>query len=77
MGFGLVKLALGPVLIDRPVLLAALVGHVLAVTLVTGLSRGVTPAGERAGGQREDLIRLNWSRSASVESPESNSMVPW
>lgn len=38
MGFGLVQLALGPFLVDHPVLLAALVGHVLAVTLVTGIS---------------------------------------
>ncbi|MEF8841881.1 MAG: hypothetical protein V5A62_09690 [Haloarculaceae archaeon] len=38
MGFGLVQLLLAPFLVDHPVLLAALVGHVLAVTAVTGLS---------------------------------------
>jgi len=38
MGFGFVQLLLVPFLLDYPVLLAALVGHVLAVTGVTGLS---------------------------------------
>jgi hypothetical protein len=38
MGFGLVQLLLVPFLVDHPVLLAAVGGHVLAVTLVTGLS---------------------------------------
>ena len=38
MGFGLVQLLLVPFLADHPVLLAAVVGHVLAETTVTGLS---------------------------------------
>jgi len=38
MGFGFVQLLLVPFLLDHPVLLAALVGHVVAVTAVTGLS---------------------------------------
>jgi hypothetical protein len=38
MGFGFVQLLLVPFLLDHPVLLATLVGHVLAVTAVTGLS---------------------------------------
>jgi hypothetical protein len=38
MGFGFVQLLLVPFLLDHPVLLAAVVGHVLAVTGVTGLS---------------------------------------
>jgi hypothetical protein len=38
MGFGLVQLLFVPFLLDHPVLLVALVGHVLAVTAVTGLS---------------------------------------
>jgi hypothetical protein len=38
MGFGLVQLLLVPFVLDHPVLLAALVGHVLAVTAVTGTS---------------------------------------
>jgi hypothetical protein len=37
-GFGLVQLAFVPFLLDQPVLLAAVVGHVGAVTAVTGLS---------------------------------------
>jgi hypothetical protein len=41
LGFGLVQLAFVPFLIGQPVLLAAVVGHVLAVTLVTGLSIGL------------------------------------
>ncbi|WP_255198279.1 DUF7530 family protein [Halorarius litoreus] len=38
MAFGLVQLALVPFVADQPVLLVALVGHVVAVTAVTGLS---------------------------------------
>jgi hypothetical protein len=38
MGFGFVQLLLVPFLLDHPVLLVALVGHVVAVTAVTGLS---------------------------------------
>jgi len=37
-GFGLLQLAFVPFLLDRPVLLVAVVGHVFAVTAVTGLS---------------------------------------
>lgn len=37
-GFGLVQLAFVPFLLDQPVLLVAVVGHVIAVTVVTGLS---------------------------------------
>jgi hypothetical protein len=37
-GFGLVQLAFVPFLLDRPVLLVAIVGHVLAVIAVSGLS---------------------------------------
>jgi hypothetical protein len=46
LAFGLVQLALVPFVLDRPVLLAALVGHVLAVTAVTGLSLVVLRARE-------------------------------
>lgn len=38
MGFGFVQLALLPFIMNRPVLVAVVVGHVVAVTLVTGLS---------------------------------------
>jgi hypothetical protein len=38
LGFGLLQLAFVPFLLDQPVLLAAVVGHVLAVTAVTGLA---------------------------------------
>lgn len=38
MGFGLVQLLFVPFLVGQPVLLAALVGHVVAVPAVTGLS---------------------------------------
>jgi hypothetical protein len=38
MGFGFVQLLLAPFLAGHPVLLVALVGHVLAVAVVTGLS---------------------------------------
>lgn len=38
MGFGLLQLAFVPFLLDQPVLLVAVVGHVLAVVTVTGLS---------------------------------------
>jgi len=38
LGFGLLQLAFVPFLLGQPVLLAAVVGHVLAVTTVTGLS---------------------------------------
>jgi len=37
-GFGLVQLVFVPFLLDQPVLLAAVLGHVAAVTTVTGLS---------------------------------------
>jgi len=46
MGFGFVQLTFVPFLLDQPVLLAAVVGHVLAVTTVTGLS--VALLGRRA-----------------------------
>jgi hypothetical protein len=36
LGFGLIQLAFVPFLLDQPVLLAAVVGHVLAVSAVTG-----------------------------------------
>jgi hypothetical protein len=38
MGFGLLQLTLAPFLVDHPVLLVAVVGHVGAVTLVTSAS---------------------------------------
>jgi hypothetical protein len=38
MGFGALQLVLVPFLLDFPVLLTAVVGHVCAVTVVTGLS---------------------------------------
>jgi len=38
MGFGLTQLALVPFVLAQPVLLAAVLGHVLAVTAVTGLA---------------------------------------
>ena len=38
MGFGVLQLVLVPFLVDFPVLLVAVVGHVCAVTAVTGLS---------------------------------------
>ena len=38
MGFGFVQLLLVPFLLDHTVLLVALVGHVVAVTIVTSLS---------------------------------------
>ena len=50
MGFGLVQLALVPFLLGRPVLLAALVGHVIAVTAVTGLSVVLLHRGESDSG---------------------------
>ncbi|MEF8784438.1 MAG: hypothetical protein V5A45_00785 [Haloarculaceae archaeon] len=37
-GFGLLQLAFVPFLLDQPVLLAAVVGHVIAVLTVTGLA---------------------------------------
>ena len=46
LAFGLVQLALVPFVLGRPVLLAALLGHVLAVTAVTGLSLVVLRARE-------------------------------
>ncbi|WP_255151709.1 DUF7530 family protein [Halorarius halobius] len=44
MAFGLVQLVLAPFLVGRPVLLFALVGHVVAVTVVTALSLAVLHA---------------------------------
>jgi hypothetical protein len=38
MGFGLLQLVFVPFIVDQPVLLAAVVGHVVAITAVTGLS---------------------------------------
>jgi hypothetical protein len=38
VGFGLLQLAFVPFLLDQPVLLAAVVGHVIAVSAVTGLA---------------------------------------
>jgi hypothetical protein len=38
LGFGLVQLSFVPFLLEQPVLLAAVVGHVIAVSAVTGLS---------------------------------------
>lgn len=38
LGFGLLQLAFVPFLLDQPVLLAAVVGHVIAVSAVTGLA---------------------------------------
>jgi hypothetical protein len=40
-GFGVLQIVLVPFILDQPVLLAALVGHVLAVTVVTGVSVGL------------------------------------
>jgi len=40
-GFGILQLVLVPFILDQPVLLAALVGHVIAVTVVTGVSVGL------------------------------------
>ena len=41
LGFGLLQLAFAPFLLDQPVLLVILVGHVLAVVVVTTLSIGL------------------------------------
>ncbi len=41
LGFGLLQLAFVPFLLDQPVLLAAVVGHVAAVSAVTGLAIAV------------------------------------
>jgi uncharacterized membrane protein len=38
LGFGVLQLAFVPFLLDQPVLLAAVVGHVIAVSAVTGLA---------------------------------------
>lgn len=40
--FGLIQLALVPFLLDQPVLLVAVVGHVVAVLLVTATALGIT-----------------------------------
>jgi hypothetical protein len=40
-GFGILQLVLVPFVLDQPVLLAALVGHVIAVTAVTAVSVGL------------------------------------
>jgi hypothetical protein len=40
-GFGVLQLVLVPFVLDQPVLLAALVGHVIAVTAVTAVSVGL------------------------------------
>ncbi|WP_336329595.1 DUF7530 family protein [Haloarcula sp. CGMCC 1.2071] len=40
-GFGVLQLVLVPFILDQPVLLAALVGHVIAVTVVTAVSVGL------------------------------------
>jgi hypothetical protein len=47
MGFGLLQLTLVPFLLGHPLLLVAIVGHVVAVALVTGLS--VVALSVRAG----------------------------
>lgn len=70
LAFGLLQLALVPFITAYPVLLAALVGHVLAVAAVTTLSVALSKRG-RNRPQWPDLIRLNWSMSACVSSPES------
>jgi hypothetical protein len=49
LAFGLVQLVLVPFVVDQPVLLVALVGHVAAVTAVSGLSLVVLRVGERSG----------------------------
>ena len=46
MMFGILPLALVPFVTAQPVLLAALVGHVVAVTVVTGLSVALLRAGQ-------------------------------
>jgi len=50
MGFGLLQLALVPFLLPYPVLLTAVVGHVGAVTVVTGLSVVLLRRGVRRDG---------------------------
>ncbi|QZP39062.1 DUF7530 family protein [Halobaculum magnesiiphilum] len=46
VGFAFVQLALVPFVADRPVLLAALVGHVVAVTVVSGAAIALSLAAE-------------------------------
>ncbi|MDS0220396.1 hypothetical protein NDI54_03415 [Haloarcula sp. S1AR25-5A] len=47
-GFGVLQLVLVPFILDQPVLLAALVGHVIAVTVVTAVSVGLLRYRSRA-----------------------------
>jgi hypothetical protein len=49
MGFGMVQLVLVPFLVPYPVLLTAVVGHVAAVTVVTGFSVVLLRRGQKAG----------------------------
>ncbi|MEF8829204.1 MAG: hypothetical protein V5A49_09215 [Haloarcula sp.] len=53
-GFGVLQLVLVPFVLDQPVLLAALVGHVIAVTAVTAVSVGLLRYRSRTAG-------VNWS----------------
>lgn len=46
-GFGLVQLALVPFLLDQPLLLAAVVGHIVAVLVVTGAAIEITRVREK------------------------------
>ncbi|KAA9399271.1 hypothetical protein Har1130_13875 [Haloarcula sp. CBA1130] len=48
-GFGVLQLVLVPFVLDQPVLLAALVGHVIAVTAVTAVSVGLLRYRSRTG----------------------------
>jgi hypothetical protein len=49
-GFGVLQLVLVPFVLDQPVLLAALVGHVIAVTAVTAVSVGLLRYRSRTAG---------------------------
>ncbi len=58
LGFGFLQLLLIPFVLDQPVLLVAVVGHVLAVTVVAGLSIIVLTVREPES-DYWDFIRLN------------------
>ena len=49
-GFGVLQLVLVPFVLNQPVLLAALVGHVIAVTAVTAVSVGLLRYRSRTAG---------------------------
>ncbi|WP_331235506.1 DUF7530 family protein [Natronorarus salvus] len=56
IGFGLIQLLLVPFVLDRPVLLVAITGHVVAVTVVCSLS---IVFAKRNRSDQEDFIRRN------------------